>query len=316
MTSQLQSHPLAPERERSRNVAKRPTGRARVAWWAIALLVPALAFFVLFDYYPLVRVVTLSFQSTDLFGRPSGFIGFENYADMFSSPQFLSTLTTTFLFAVGSVTLKLVCGLAIALPMSSSRRAGWLARPVVLIPMAVSVAVAGLVFRALFQPGFGLADQILASIGLSSPGWLTNPDFALISVIIVDTWVGIGFTVLILLAALAGVPQEVREAAAIDGAGPVRTGISIVMPLISSSILFLVIYHTVGALREFTVINVLTQGGPADATRTLVIDIWNLAFGSSGGNFGDASARAIVLLVVVGIVSFIQFRVSNKKVHY
>ncbi|WP_311879073.1 carbohydrate ABC transporter permease [Microbacterium forte] len=315
MTPRTQSQLLAPNRERSlEHRPRRP--RRQIAWWALALLAPALGFFILFDYYPLVRVITLSFQSTDLFGRPSGFIGVENYADMFSSPQFLSTLGTTFLFAVGSVTLKLVCGLAIALPMSTSRRASWLARPVVLIPMAVSVAVAGLVFRAMFQPGFGLADQILGSVGLSSPGWLTNPDFALVSVIIVDTWVGIGFTVLILLAALAGVPQEVREAAAIDGAGPVRTGISIVMPLISSSILFLVIYHTVGALREFTVINVLTQGGPADATRTLVIDIWNLAFGSSGGNFGDASARAIVLLVVVGIVSFIQFRVSNKKVHY
>jgi sn-glycerol 3-phosphate transport system permease protein len=306
----------AKNRERSLIAVGSPRKRRRTGWWAIALLSPALAFFILFDYYPLGRVVALSFQSTDLFGRPSGFVGTQNYLDMFASPEFLATLGTTFTFAIGSVALKIVCGLAIALPMSTSPRAGWLARPVVLIPMAVSVAVAGLVFKAMFQPGFGIADQILASIGLPSPGWLTNPNFALVSVIIVDTWVGIGFTVLILLAALAGVPKEVREAAAIDGAGAFRTGVSVVLPLISSSILFLVIYHTVGALREFTVINVLTQGGPANSTRTLVIDIWNLAFGSSGGNFGDASARAIVLLVVVGVVSFIQFRVSNKKVHY
>lgn len=308
----------ARNRERSlyyRRRVKRLSER-RFRWWPILLLVPALSFFIIFDYYPLGRVVALSFQSTDLFGRPSGFVGTENYVQMFASPQFLATLGTTFMFAVGAVIAKLTLGLLIALPMSVSNRAGWLARPVVLIPMAVSVAVAGLVFKAMFQPGFGLADQILAAVGLPSPGWLTNPDFALVSVIIVDTWVGIGFTVLILLAGLASIPNEVREAAAIDGAGPIRTGISIVMPLISSSILFLVIYHTVGALREFTVINVLTQGGPADATRTLVIDIWNYAFGSSSGNFGDASARAIVLLVIVGIVSFIQFRVSNTKVHY
>jgi len=315
MTSSRLSTSLTPKRERSPRLGG--TRRKRgVTMWASALLVPALAFFIVFDYYPLGRVIALSFQSTDLFGRPSGFIGVRNYVDMFTSPEFLGTLGTTFAFAAGSVVLKLLCGLAIALPLSTSRRAVWLARPVVLIPMAVSVAVAGLVFKAIFQPGFGIADQLLAGIGLPSPGWLTNPNFALVSVIIVDTWVGIGFTVLILLAALAGVPQEVREAAAIDGAGAFRTGVSVVIPLISTSILFLVIYHTVGALREFTVINVLTQGGPANSTRTLVIDIWNLAFGSSGGNFGDASARAIVLLVIVGVVSFIQFRVSNRKVHY
>jgi len=318
MTQTTRTLVLAQNRERSRSTRSELSRRTRraPAWWAVLLLLPALAFFIVFDYYPLGRVVGLSFQSTDLFGRPSGFIGVENYVDMFSSPQFLSTLGVTFAFAIGSVIAKIVLGLAIALPMSTSARAGWLARPVVLIPMAISVAVAGLVFRAMFQPGFGLADQILAALGIPSPGWLTNPNFALVSVIIVDTWVGIGFTVLILLAGLASIPQEIREAAALDGAGAWRTGVSIVIPLISSSVLFLVIYHTVGALREFTVINVLTQGGPADATRTLVIDIWNLAFGASGGNFGQASARAIVLLVIVGVVSFIQFRVSNRKVHY
>lgn len=318
MTETQPAAPLGDDRERSRfqpHSGLRQNRRARKLW-PVLLLLPALAFFVIFDYYPLGRVVALSFQSTDLFGRPSGFVGVENYVDMFSSPQFLRSLGVTFAFAAGSTTAKIIVGLAIAVPMSTSQRAGWLARPVVLIPMAVSVAVAGLVFRAMFQPGFGLADQILAEVSIPSPGWLTNPDFALVSVIIVDTWVGIGFTVLILLAGLASIPKEVREAAALDGAGAWRTGVSVIIPLISSSVLFLVIYHTVGALREFTVINVLTQGGPADATQTLVIDIWNLAFGASGGNFGQASARAIVLLVIVGIVSFIQFRLSSRRVHY
>lgn len=300
---------VSPARNRERS-------RRRAQPWPILLLLPALGFFLLFDYYPLARVVTLSMQSTDLFGRPSGFVGLDNYVDMFTSPRFAATLITTLLFALGSVTAKLLTGLAIAIPMSSSRHASWLARPVVLIPMAVSVAVAGLVFRALFQPGFGLADQALAAVGLPSPGWLTNPDFALVSVVIVDTWVGIGFTVLILLAGLASIPRELREAAAIDGAGGFRTATAIVVPLLSPTILFLCVYHTVGALREFTVINVLTQGGPANATRTLVIDIWNYAFGASAGNFGDASARAVVLLLLVGAVSLLQFWISARKVHY
>lgn len=318
------------DRERSLSLARRgepeaPPGRASAAaarrrkprsLWPILALAPALLFFAVFDYFPLGRVVMLSMQATDLFGRPAGFIGLENYQRLLGDPQFLSTLSTTLLFAVGSVTAKLLVGLAIALPLSVAGRGSWLARPVVLIPMAVSVAVAGLVFRALFQPGFGLADQVLAAFGIPSPGWLVNPDFALVSVIIVDTWTAVGFTVLILLAGLASVAEEVREAAAIDGAGAFRTAVHIVIPLITPSLFFLVVYHTIGALREFAVINVLTQGGPANATRTLVIDIWNYAFGANAGSFGAASARAIVLLVIVGAASALQFRISGERVHY
>lgn len=289
--------------------------RRRAHWrlWPYLLLAPALLFFVAFDYAPLVRVVVLSLQSTDLFGRPSGFVGLDNYVRAFTDPGFFATLTRTLLFTVGSVVAKMVVGVLIALPLSSQRRVGWLARPVVLIPMAVSVAVAGVVFRAIFQPGSGLADQILASLGLSSPGWLTNPDVAMVTVIIVDVWVSLGFTVLVLLAALSSVPEEIREAASLDGAGSVRIAISIVLPTILPTLLFLVITHTIGALREFTVINVVTGGGPADATRTLVMDIWQLAFGAQAGTYGEASARAMVLFVVVAMVSFAQFRYGNRR---
>jgi sn-glycerol 3-phosphate transport system permease protein len=279
-------------------------------------LVPGAAFLLVFNYWPMIRMFVLSVQSTDLFGRPSGFVGMDNYAAMFGDPAFWRTMGITLVFTVGSVTTKLVLGLLIAIPLAAKARGTVFARAVVLLPMAVSVAVAGLVFRALFQPGFGLVDQALASIGLSSPGWLTNPDFALVTVIIVDAWVGIGFTLLILVAGLGSIPEEVMEAASLDGASTWQRTRSVVLPLISPSIFFLMATQTIDAIREFTVINVLTEGGPANSTRTLVMDIWLQAFGAVGGNYGPASARAVVLLVLVAAIAAFQFGVLQRRVHY
>jgi sn-glycerol 3-phosphate transport system permease protein len=290
--------------------------RKQPALWPWLCLVPGAAFLLVFNYWPMIRMFVLSVQSTDLFGRPSGFVGLDNYTAMLGDPAFWRTMGITLVFTVGSVTTKLVLGLLIAIPLAARARGTAFARAVVLLPMAVSVAVAGLVFRTLFQPGFGLADQALASIGLSSPGWLTNPDFALVTVIIVDAWVGIGFTVLVLVAGLGSIPEEVMEAASLDGSGTWQRTRSVVLPLISPSIFFLMATQTIDAIREFTVINVLTEGGPANSTRTLVMDIWLQAFGAAGGNYGPASARAVVLLVLVAAIAAFQFGVLQRRVHY
>jgi sn-glycerol 3-phosphate transport system permease protein len=284
--------------------------------WPWLCLLPGAAFLLVFNYWPMLRMFVLSVQSTDLFGRPSGFVGMGNYTAMLGDPAFWRTMGITLVFTAGSVTTKLVLGLLIAIPLAGKARGTVFARAVVLLPMAVSVAVAGLVFRTLFQPGFGLADQALASIGLSSPGWLTNPDFALVTVILVDAWVGIGFTVLVLVAGLGSIPEEVMEAASLDGAGTWQRTRSVVLPLISPSIFFLMATQTIDAIREFTVINVLTEGGPANSTRTLVMDIWLQAFGAAGGNYGPASARAVVLLVLVAAIAAFQFGVLQRRVHY
>ena len=280
------------------------------------MLAPAAGFVLAFNYWPLARTVWLSLHTTDLFGRTGEFTGADNFTEMLSSGAFWHSMLVTLAFTAGSVGTKLVLGLLIAVPLASRARGTVLARAVVLVPMAVSVAVAGLVFRTLFQPGFGLVDQALASVGVPSPGWLTNPDTALTTVIIVDGWAGLGFTVLILLAALGAVPDEVVEAARLDGAGPIRRTWSVLLPLISPSVFFLMIVQTVDAIREFTVINVVTGGGPADATRTLVMDVWLRAFGPAGGDYGPASARALVLLLLVGVITAIQFGVVEKRVHY
>lgn len=284
--------------------------------WAWLFLAPAMLILLSFDYWPLVRTFFLSTQGTDLFGAPSGFVGLENFELMFADSAFWSTLLVTFLYTAGSVTGKLLIGLAIAVPLATGLRGSALLRSMALIPMAISVAVAALVFKMMFQPGTGLFDQIAAALGAGPGGWLTQSQMALLAVIIVDIWCGIGITVLLLLAALDGVPEEVLEASHIDGTHAIQRLWHIKLPLITPTLFFILITQSIAGMREFTIINLVTGGGPGTATNTLVIDIYKTAFGSGTSDYGAAAARGLVLLVIIVTLAFVQMRVLERRVHY
>jgi sn-glycerol 3-phosphate transport system permease protein len=268
-----------------------------------------------FNYWPLVRTTVLSFQSSDLFGRPSGFVGADNYASMLGSPDFRRTLLVTSLFVLLTVAGKLLVGLALAVPLSRRLRGTAFSRATVLIPMAVSAAVAGLAFRALMSPTYGLLDQIAIALTGRPAGWLTEPTMALVSIVVVDVWISIGFVTLLLIAAIDAIPVDVEEAAALDGAGRMRLLRSVTVPLITPTLFFIVVTQSVQAMREFTIIQVVTGGGPARATQTLVFDIWAKAFGGTA-DYGAASARGIILLVVIAVLTAVQFGVLERRVNY
>lgn len=288
--------------------------RRRAYPWAYFFLLPTLLIMGTFDYWPLVSTFRLSTQATDLFGRPAGFIGAANYADMFTDPDFAKTLVTTFLFTAASVLGKLVCGLAVALPLSSRLAGSRLVRPIVLIPMAFSVATASVVFKSMFLPRSGTFDTLLAAFGIVGPPWLTAPGWAMASIVLVDVWVTIGMVVLLLLAALDGVPQTVLEAAQVDGAPWWRRIWNIQLPIITPTLFFILVTQSVQALREFTLINILTKGGPDGATTTLTFDLYAKAF-ASNANYGASAARGVVLMVIVGLFSLLQFRLE-RRVNY
>lgn len=281
--------------------------------WAWLCLIPAMVLFLVFDFLPFFRAVYLSFTSTDLFGRPAGFAGFENYANMFSDPTFLSTFSRTLFFTVASVILKLALGLAIALPLSYRLKGTYWMRAVVLIPMAVSTAVGTLVFRLMFAPVVGFFDQIASAIGFGQVGWLTSPRVAMISVLITDVWIGISFVTLLMLVAIDGIPGEMVEAANLDGATGWKYVRHIILPSIAPMLLVLSVTQAMAALKEFTIFQVLTGGGPGNSTRTLVLDIYTLAFGGGTADFAAASARGMVLFVIILILTLIQFWLSNRN---
>ncbi|SDS44421.1 carbohydrate ABC transporter permease [Corynebacterium timonense] len=292
---------------------KPKTHKQPIDWIAWLFLVPSLILFLVFEFYPFFRALYLSFSTVDLFGRPSGFAGIDNYLAIFSDPTFLATLSRTLIFTVVSVVLKLALGLAIALPLSYRLKGTFWMRSVVLVPMAVSTAIGTLVFRNMFAPLVGLFDQIAISLGFNQVGWLTSPEIALWSAIIVDLWIGISFVILLLMVAIDTISPEVVEAANLDGATGGRYIRHIVIPGIAPMLLFLAVTQSMSAMKEFTIFHVLTGGGPGNATRTLVLDIYENAFGGGTADFASASARGMVLFIIILVLTLIQFRISRKN---
>ncbi|WP_297850023.1 carbohydrate ABC transporter permease [uncultured Corynebacterium sp.] len=291
---------------------KQRVPREKPETWAWFCILPALLFFCVFDFFPFFRAIYLSFTSTDLFGRPAGFAGFDNYASMFADPTFLSTFARTLIFTVLSVILKLALGLAIALPLSYRLKGTFWMRPVVLIPMAISTAVGTLVFRQMFAPVVGFFDQVAGLMGFDQVGWLTSPKVALISVLITDVWIGISFVALLMMVAIDGISAEMIEAANLDGATGFRYIRYIILPSIAPMLLVLSVTQAMAAMKEFTVFQVLTNGGPGNSTRTMVLDIYDLAFGGGTADFAAASARGMVLFLIILVLTLIQFRLTSR----
>lgn len=301
----------------------RPATRGGPARWAradrrlgAALVVPALAITAVFVFVPLGRVLLLSLQGTDIFGRPAGWVGVRNYATMLGDPAFLRTMLTTAAFCAAVVAGRLVVGLLVTVPLTTTLRGMPVFRALLTSPMAMSVSAASVAFAAMLAPGTGLVDRVLTSLGGPSIPWLTDSRWALLSVVAVTVWGSLGFTVLLLLGAFGSIDPEVLEAARLDGAGPLRSLWSISLPLVTPTLFFVVVTGTVEALTTFGQIAILTQGGPAGSTRTLVYALYQQAFGSGSANFGLASALGVVLFVLVLGLSLLQFGVLEKRVTY
>ncbi|MFB2556364.1 carbohydrate ABC transporter permease [Herbiconiux liangxiaofengii] len=282
----------------------------------VALLLPALAVFAVFVFYPLGRVLWLSLQGTDIFGQPAGFVGAKNFATTFTDPEFAATMARTAVFCVAVVAGRIVLGLLIVIPLTTKLRGMPVFRALLTSPIAVSVSAGSVAFAALLTPGTGLVDSVITRFGGQSIPFLTDTHWAMPSVIAVTVWGSIGFTVLLLLGAFGAIDAEVIDAAHLDGAGAARTLWSVSLPLVTPTLFFIVVTGTVEALTTFGQIQILTQGGPADATTTLVYDIYRTAFGAASANFGLAAALGVVLFLLVLLLSLVQFRVLERRVHY
>ena len=299
------------ERERT---GRRPSGRE--SWGAFVYLVPALVVFVAFFFVPLARSFYLSFQRSDLFGRPSGFVGWKHYGDLFTDPGFGKVLLVTLGFVLLTVIPSMLIGLVLALLLQNRIRGVKFFRTAFALPFAFSVATAAVLFGVMLNPATGVVNGLLSRIGVAPVGWLTDPAWALISVAVTSVWMQVGYNLLVLAAGLGAVPDDVLEAARLDGASGVRLQLSVVMPLVSPQLFFLAVTGTIQALQSFGQIHILTRGGPDRSTETLVYSIYDVAFANNNSNFGAGSAQAIVLLLVVLAITAFQFGFLERKVFY
>ncbi|HEV2074594.1 MAG TPA: sugar ABC transporter permease [Thermomicrobiales bacterium] len=314
-----------PLQERAEDPAKAyHTPKRGVKWFAgkewllfLLFIFPNFFFLFMFTYWPLWENVKLSLQQTDLlaFSGTPKYVGMENYEWLFGNRTFRYVVQNTVIFIVSCVGLTLIFGLSIALLLNERLKLRNGVRALVFAPYLLSGAAIGIVWAYIFDPRFGLLAQILDWFSIPSPHWLDRPAWALPAIIIVYVWKNLGFAVVIFLAGLQGIPKDLYDAAKVDGAGPWWRFKSVTLPMLSPISFFLMVTSVLATFQAFDIQQVMTAGGPAYATTTLVYYVYEQSFGQ-GANFGRAAAAAIILFLSMLVITAIQMFYTEKKVHY
>jgi multiple sugar transport system permease protein len=290
---------------------RRAARSENVTGWLFVL--PAVALIGLFGIVPIIWGAILSLQQNDLLTPPT-WVGLDNYRTLIHDPVFRASVHRTFVYTLLFVPISVGGALAIAVLLNRRIRFSRFYRTAVFIPVATSTVATGIIFNWLLEPTYGVANYLLGQIGLGPYGYFQDPDQAMYSIVAMTVWGWIGFDVIVYLAALQGVPDELVEAAKLDGAGRWAIFRNVVFPLLSPTTLFLVVWSTINALQVFDEIYVTTHGGPLQATTVMVYYLFNQAFELFHG--GYAAAIAYVLFLMTLVLSVAQLWIGNRRVHY
>jgi len=288
------------------------TASEQFSGWAF--VTPGVAIILLFGVVPIVWSAVMSFQKDNLLTPSTPYVGLKNYRQLVHDPIVGQALGHTLVYTALFVPGTMIVGLFLAVAMNRQIRFISLYRTAAYATMAISTISEAIVFIWLFDPSYGVVNYFLSLIGVHAQPWLNSPSQALYVIVIMTIWGWTGFSVVIYLAALQGVPQTLTEAAAIDGAGPWSTFRRVTLPLLSPASLFLAVWLTINALQLFDEVYLSTSGGPLNATTVLVYYLYEQAFVNF--NFGYASAIAYVLFLIILVVTAIQFRVGRRFTHY
>lgn len=291
--------------------ARRIVHSEHIVGWAFAF--PAVLLIVVFGIVPIVWSALLSFQRTNLLSTPE-WIGLTNYRALARDPLFKTSVVHAIVYTGLFVPISVGGGLLAAIALNRRVVGIRLYRLTVFVPVVASTIATAIMFLWLFDPNFGLANWVLGKVGLGPFGFFTSSDGALYSIIVMTVWGWIGFDAIIYLAALQGVPRELLEAAAIDGARPLSILRNVTLPLLGPATLFLVVFSSINAIQLFDEVYFLTKGGPGTATYVPVFYLFQLAF--QQGIAGYAAAIAYVLLVVILILTVVQLWVGKRMVYY
>jgi len=265
-------------------------------------LLPAGIVLVIFFFIPFFQTIILSFQdySTDIY--TPAFIGIGNYTKLLHNPAFYKVLLNTFIYLIVAVPILAIIPLFLAILVNQKIRGATLYKILIYLPVIVSIVVAAIAFKWLYAE-HGILNYLISTLGMQSIGWLTDPKYALYSVIIVTIWKGIGYYMIIYLAALMSVPKELYEACDIDGANFLTKHLTVTIPHIMPTIALVTTISAISAMKVFAEIYVMTKGGPLNSSKTIVYYIYERAFENL--DLGFASAMSVVLLIIVMILSFV-----------
>lgn len=302
------------DRATSSPVAAIRAGRRSGLRWqaAAALLLPSLVFLLAFTYWPLLRALRESF----VVGRFAGHhgLGLDNYRRLFADPHFARAAWNNAVYAAGTIVPSLALALFFASALCQQTRLNAALRTLFVMPLLIPLVAAAALFSFLLLPGEGLVDFYLARFGMGMVNWLGDPDLALGSVIAITVWKNTGYYMLFFLAGLAGVPQDLLDAATIDGAGPLRRFRAVTLPLLGPTFGFVVPIALLNALTQIDHIITVTQGGPSDATNLLLYYIYQQA--AQNGDYGLASAATVISVAALLALSMVSLRALERGIHY
>ena len=267
-----------------------------------------------FAFYPSLATLWTSLFSRRTRRRPSEYVGGENYADLFADPTFWKVVTNNLIYAGATIPISIAIALAMALWANSKIPARGFVRTAYFTPTVLPMIAAANLWLFFYTPGLGVLDQIGSLFGLPSINWLGQPGTALWAVIIVTIWKEAGFFMIFYLAALQTIPEDLKEAAAIEGASRWTYTRRIVLPLLMPTTLFILVNALINSVKLIDHLFILTKGGPNDASKLILYYIWEMAFA-----FFDAphaAAMTILVLVALGVVAGIQFTILDKRIHY
>ena len=279
---------------------------------AYLFILPFMALFAVFNIAPFFWALWLSLLKGDLVAPVKPFVGFQNYVSLTTDNITLTVFRNSLQYTVSVVPIAVITALALAFLIGNKLvRFKDFYRSVVFFPLLASAAATAQIWSYILAPRYGVLTYLLGLVGVPEIYWLSNPDVALYGILLIEWWRGIGFHIILFLAAMLGVPEELHEAARIDGATAFQVAVRVTIPLMRPVILFSIVMGTIWAFQLFDTVFVLTNGGPVHSTATIVWYIYNHAF--RYGQVGMAAAMGVVLLLIIMPISFVQMRVLGER---
>ncbi len=285
-------------------------------WLTFLLFVgPNLGLFVYFTYYPLIRNVLLSFQDYNTFTDEGEYIGLTNFVDVFTDSQTSVILRNTLVFTLAVVGIILVLGLMVALLLNQKLRFRNGVRSLIFSPTVLAGSAVAVVWIYIFDPRNGLILQLVKPLGINPPRWLYDPAWAMVAIVIVYVWKNLGYATVIYIAGLQAIPNDLYEAARVDGANSWQRFRNVTVPGLSPVMFFLAVTSVLGSFQAFDLIRVMTNGGPINATNVLIFRLYELGFGTNS-SIGRSSVIGLMLFVIMLIVTSLQLRYLERRVSY
>ncbi|WP_240762788.1 carbohydrate ABC transporter permease [Paenibacillus thalictri] len=279
-----------------------------------AMVAPAITVFSVFFIYPIMYMIYLSMYDWNFISPTKTFVGLENFIDLLKEKEFIQVIANSTIYTILTVTFIIVFSLLLALWLNRTGALYSFVQGAIFSPHIIALVSIAMIWGWLMDPEYGLLNWIIGLFGFGKLAWLSSQSTALISLVIVAVWKGLGYNTLVFIAGLQSIPKDIYEAASLDRSNPWTTFYRLVLPMLSPTLFFLIIINMIGSFQVFETIAIMTQGGPVNATNTLVFYIYE--YGFRFFKIGYASAAGVVLLVIVGGLTIIYFKLMSKRVHY